>query len=247
MSEINNKKINKNILIGLIIFVVLVVLIIVGYEVIFPNTEYVESNTFLLTYELDGGVVENPREYCGDNTITLNNPTKKGYTFIGWTGTDLDGLTMNVTISAGSYGDRKYKTNWSPNQYTLTLNANGGNVNQTKLVSDYDSSYILPIPTRDYYTFAGWYNENTQYTDGTWIKAADITLSAKWTPISYSIVYNLNGGINSNQNPVSFDIETSTITLSEPTKYGYKFLGWYSDYKTIKNKLLKRHFNAILS
>lgn len=194
------------------------------------------TNTFSLTYELNGGTATNPKQYRGDDgSITLNNPVKNGYTFIGWTGTDLDGLTMNVTIPAGSYGDKKYQANWSTNQYTITLDANGGTVSQSTLVIDYNSSYTLPTPTRDYYTFAGWYNENTKYTDGMWIKASDITLQAEWNPIPYTITYNLNGGTNSEQNPTTYSAETK-IDLKNPTRNGYKFLGWYSD-SSYKNKV----------
>lgn len=183
-----------------------------------------------ITYNLDGGKATNISEYTFlDDDFTLNNPTRKGYTFIGWTGTDLNGLTMTVTILTGSHGNREFTANWQPNKYTFTLNANGGTVSSSSIFADYNASYTLPTPTRDYYTFEGWYDGTKKYADGTWREANNVTLTAKWTPISYTITYNLSGGTNSSQNAKNFTVESSRISLKDPTRKGYKFLGWYKD------------------
>ncbi len=68
-------------------------------------------------YILDGGEVNeytpNPTSYTIESDdIELNNPTREGYFFLGWTGTDLDGLTTYVTITKGNYGERTYTANW---------------------------------------------------------------------------------------------------------------------------------------
>ena len=47
--------------------------------------------------------------------FTLTNPTKDGYTFDGWTGTDLSEKTQTVTIPTGSIGNREYAANWTDN------------------------------------------------------------------------------------------------------------------------------------
>lgn len=114
-------------------------------------------------------------------------------------------------------------------QYTFTLNANGGTVSNSSISATYDSSYTLPVPTRDYYIFAGWYDGTMQYENGILDKAGDITLTAQWIPVSYTITYNLSNGTNSSQNPNDFTVESSKISLMNPTKTGYKFLGWYGD------------------
>ena len=188
------------------------------------------SDGYFITYQLDGGTVNSPSEYHKDGAaVTIAMPTKKGYTFVGWTGTDLSQPTMNVTIPTGSYGDKEYIANWQANEYTFTLNANGGEVNKTTISANYDSSYTLPTPTRDYYTFAGWYDGTKKYENGTWDKASNVTLTAKWTPVSYTITYNLSGGTNSSQNAKNFTVESSKISLKDPTRTGYKFLGWYKE------------------
>jgi len=55
----------------------------------------------------------NPTTYTIESdAITLNNPSKTGYTFAGWTGTGLDAATISVTIAQGSTGDRSYTATW---------------------------------------------------------------------------------------------------------------------------------------
>lgn len=55
----------------------------------------------------------NPTTYTIESAaITLNNPSKDGYTFVGWTGTGLGAATTSVTIATGNYGDRDYTATW---------------------------------------------------------------------------------------------------------------------------------------
>ena len=70
---------------------------------------------YKITYNLDGGKVaqNNPESYTSDTPdFTLTNPTKDGFYFKGWTGTDLKEPTQTVTIKKGSTGDRAYTANW---------------------------------------------------------------------------------------------------------------------------------------
>ena len=54
----------------------------------------------------------------------------------------------------------------------------------------------------------------------------DLTLYAGWM---YSITYILNGGTNDENNPDSYTSLTETITLSDASKKGHVFGGWYTD------------------
>ena len=79
--------------------------------------------TYTIDYEgLDGTTVSgNPDNYTIESdSITLVNPSKTGYTFKGWTGTDLASATMTVTIPAGSIGNRAYTATWEANDQTIT-------------------------------------------------------------------------------------------------------------------------------
>ncbi len=74
---------------------------------------------YTIDYDLGEGALEegteNPTKYTRIDTFTLNNPipNDETATFIGWSGTDLEDLTENVTISENSTGNRSYKANYT--------------------------------------------------------------------------------------------------------------------------------------
>ena len=75
--------------------------------------------SFTISYNLDGGTVAtpNPTTYTSASSdITLNNPTRAGWTFTGWTGTGLNGAQMTVTIAHGSTGHRHYTATWTADE-----------------------------------------------------------------------------------------------------------------------------------
>ena len=183
---------------------------------------------YTINYNLNGGTVSenNPIEYgIEDDSITLINPTRTGYTFIGWTGTDLDGLSMNVTIDAGSVGNRSYEANWQANTYTITLLPNGGTTSNSTITVTYDQPYTLPNAEWDGHTFSGWFDGNESVIDGTWTNTSDLELTAKWDIITYDITYDLNNGTNDSSNPFAYTIDDE-VTLAQPSKVGYTFIGW---------------------
>ena len=197
------------------------------------NTVEYNGDTFLrenypISYNLNGGTndPENPSFYYGDQDITLREPTKIGYTFTGWSGTDISGTSKTVTIPKGSTGAKTYTANWQANTYTLTLNANGGECDADQMIVSYDAAFALPIPHRAGYTFSGWFHDSNKITDGVWTGTEDMELVAEWEPIEYSISYSLDGGTNNADNPSSYNAEDSAITLKYPVKEGYNFLGW---------------------
>ena len=72
--------------------------------------------TYSIDYELNGGSVAtaNPTSYTIESdTFTLNNPTKEGYKFLGWSEDGKSGYTETVTIAKGTYGNKKYTANWA--------------------------------------------------------------------------------------------------------------------------------------
>ena len=117
-------------------------------------------NTYSITYDLNGGTASgNPTSYTVESaTITLNQPTKTGYTFTGWSGTDLTGEdNLTVTIPAGSTGDRSYTAHWSLNTYSITYDLDGGTAFGNPDSYTVESAAItLNEPTKAGYVFTGW-------------------------------------------------------------------------------------------
>ena len=120
------------------------------------------EDSYLIEYDLQGGnIINNPVSYSyGDDTIAINNPNKLGYDFVGWTGTDLDEPTTNLTIEKGELGDKLFFANWRAKTYTITLNASGGSFDEgvsNKINVTFDAVVgSLPAPTLAGYAFVGW-------------------------------------------------------------------------------------------
>lgn len=185
------------------------------------------AKAYTISYDLNGGKVNglNPIGYNpDDNSFTLINPTRTGYTFIGWTGTDLEEKTMTVTIVSGSYGNRSYTANWQANTYTVTYDANGGIASKTQDTATYDSEFVLATTERRGYTFLGWHVGNSKYENFDCYNLVNgLNLIAKWQINTYAIAYNLNGGTATNE--ATYTVEDA-LTISAPTKTGYTFIGW---------------------
>ena len=193
------------------------------------------AEVYTISYDLDGGEVspDNPAGYTIESDdFTLTQPTREGYSFAGWTGTDLTEASTDVTIPAGSTGNREYSAVWSAEVYTISYDLQGGEVspdNPAAYTIESDD-FTLTQPTKDGYSFAGWIG--TDLTEA----STDVTIpagstgnreySAVWSIDVYTISYDLDGGEVSPDNPAGYTIESSDFTLTQPTREGYSFAGW---------------------
>ena len=191
-----------------------------------------------IKYELDGGVlsITNPTEYTVETeTFTLNNPTKEGYIFKGWSTSLTSTSSYNATmkVEKGSTGDKEFRAVWQIITYNISYNLNGGTLTNVSNPTSYNittETFTLKNPTRKGYTFKGWTgsNGNTEQSSVSIAKGSmgNKSYTANWTPIKYSIKYELDGGVLSTTNPTEYTVETETFTLNNPTKEGYTFKGW---------------------
>ena len=197
-----------------------------------------------INYSLDGGINDsnNPDSYNVENIVEFNNPTKVGYTFVGWY---LDsGYNIKITSTKEYSKDLVLYAKFIPNEYKISFNTKDSYIEgQTfnDVMISYNSKFgdKLPIPKAEFgITFHYWYyldgddkvivNNNTIY-DFT----NDLVLYAYTEVTNYNIVYETNGGVNSDKNITNltaFDVaDGKTIELYNPTKAGYTFVGWYLD------------------
>ena len=199
-----------------------------------------EANAYTVTFDKNGG--EGTMDgmtftYGTAQNLSANAFTRAGYTFAGWArkagATEIefaDGASV-INLTAADGGKVTLYAVWRANTYTVTFDPNyeGGAESDKEVI--YDSVYgILPVPTRVGYTFDGWYLNDELVNAATQVTTADNhTLTAHWTAIEYTIVYNgLRGTKHSN--PTSYTIESNEIVLQAPTSVptGYTFDGWYN-------------------
>jgi uncharacterized repeat protein (TIGR02543 family) len=199
-----------------------------------------------ITYHLNGGSlpdgVENPGYYRStDAVITLPAPVRTGYTFDAWyINAPYTPENKAETIAQGSTGNKDFYAGWTTNTYRVAYNANGGEGTMGQSSHTYDLAQNLSANLFTWlgYAFNGW---NTQadgggasYTGGqsvtnlSSVNGGVVNLHARWSPVTYTITYDLDGGTNHADNPSSYTIESSAITLKDPVRSGYGFAGWYT-------------------
>ena len=209
---------------------------------------------YKITYKLNSGKnnSKNPSTYTyTTSTITLKNPTRKGYDFAGWY-SDSKYKKKVTKIKKGSTGNKTLYAKWTPHKYKITFNGNGSTSGKMSAMTGkkYGTSYTLTANAfkKKGYTFTGWntkkdgsgksYSNKEKIKNLTSKSGGSVTLYAQWKKTKYKITYKLNSGKNNSKNPSTYTYTTKTITLKKPTKAGYRFVGWYTDSK-YKNKVTK--------
>ena len=212
-----------------------------------------------VTYDANGGSVSPSSEtkYYSDVYGTLPTPTRKGYVFSGWYAENGNSeVTSSTKVSYSE--DHKIVAKWSSGEYKLSFETNGGNPVSNKAVNFEKSYGELPIPTKDGYTFKGWFtsaNGGTQVTSSTTVTTdSDHKLYAQWDANKYTIRFDGNGETSGAMAslPMVYD-ESKNLTANGFTKTGYTFTGWksddgktYADKQSVKNLAMTPDGNVVL-
>ncbi|MBO7302693.1 MAG: InlB B-repeat-containing protein, partial [Clostridia bacterium] len=141
-----------------------------------------EKEKYSIYYTLNGGTnyTSNPSDYTVEDSITLKAPTKTGYTFLGWTYAGQSTPVKEVKIEKGSTGNRRYTANWEAITSSLAFDLDGGTCDTFTMQVTYDQNMTLPTPTKEGYTFLGWYDGNTKVGSGICKLYENTILTAKW-------------------------------------------------------------------
>ncbi len=213
----------KRIITGLLCSVLLVVLLGCPQPV---KTDV----TYKVAFDSQGGSpTDTVSVKSGEKALRPVDPVKEGYSFAGWY-KETDGVNIwnfdTDTVSA----DITLYAKWSLDSYTVTFNTNGGS-EVAALTADHGAKITAPAaPVKTGYGFDGWYKEEALTSAWDFEKdtvTAAVTLYAKWKAGSFTISYELSGGINAEENPANYTIETADITLASPSRTGYTFGGWF--------------------
>ena len=197
--------------------------------------------TITISYYANGGSgapSDSSKYYGKDLTLSTVQPTRYGYTFLGW-GTSSTDTTADYQ-PGGTYSGNTSTTLhavWSKN-ITLSYNANSGSgvpSSQSATIYNATTSYTFTIsstkPTRTGYDFLGWSLSSTA-TSATYQPSSTITLTdadilyAVWKLKTFTITYNANGGVSAPSSQTKTYGVNLTLSNSQPTRSGYKFLGW---------------------
>ena len=198
-------------------------------------TAQTQIETYIIDYELNGGTLEagktNPATYTLETAaFRLEEPTRAGYTFAGWTGSNGTTPQTDVGIAQGSTGNLHFEANWTANGYKiLYTGVEGADVSTFPTKHVFGTDTAIPNPTKTGYGFAGWkVNGSAAARDltlsGT-AYTADITLEATWTANEFTITYSGVEGADVSTFPTKHVFGKDTA-IPNPTKTGYGFAGW---------------------
>lgn len=178
----------------------------------------------------DGTTISTARVRHGADAIPPTKPHHDGYTAKEWEG-DYSGVTEDRTVTLA----------YRANRYRIAFDANGGSGTMPNQHLEYGKKSNLSANAfaRTGYSFTGWRlgskDNGTKYSDRqevlnlTDIDDGVLTMYAQWTPHSYTIRYDANGGKGSiSDQRMTYD-KADKLKANAFTRNGYTWAGWRRD------------------
>lgn len=229
------------------------------------TTEDPNKKEYTVTFDYQDGTTRTVTERVGTALGTLPDASRAGYTFVGWFTEPAAGMQVtsyqdskDITFYAhwkvgedsgttkpdnpDKPGDDKPTKPTGPaeGQHTLTYNTQGGDLIDPVYVNSGTTIDNFPVPTREGYTFMGWYSAPTggKKLSGVVVKS-DVTIYAQWKQgtgdtVTFSVKVYGNGGKFADGKSVHTWSENSGA-VKDPVEVleglglkrtGYKFLGY---------------------
>ena len=191
----------------------------------------------------EAGTVTGAGEYPYNSYVDVSAIPNQGYEFIGWyyQGTLLSNtedykymmwdqdITLEARFKFSSFTMHIYSNSEEHGLVLLRSDYNRDYLPEYLAQIKYENEVTIAAYSKTDVRFLGWYDENNQLVTRNAVYSFvmpnhDYTLEAKWN--YFKINYNLNGGVNNENNPTSYSIDDDDIVLHEPARKGYTFIGW---------------------
>jgi len=225
-------------------------------------------NEYQLVADPNGGILKGSTApvdlgaliYGATNNNHAPVPTRDGYFFLGWYDSRTGG-NLIYDKNGAFVGDRTRYFNtsnlfigsedvtiyaqWKVEEYVVTFDANEGSCSVATKTIPFGQTYgALPTPTREGYSFCGWYYDTSVQILGNMTLRVNKnhTLVARWEIETYTVSFDWNFNYNrtvtdaaerlflktnyvSNSKKVAYNETYGTLPV--PSRKGYTFLGWY--------------------
>ena len=173
-------------------------------------------------------VVRNNGTYTAPSHEGLTRPDGNSDSYFYWLGSDGNSYIPGDAVSSDV---ETLTAKWEPLKYSVTLEPNGGVINNSITEYIYGEGVVLPSAsdmTKEGYTFGGWYlNSDFSGSPVTNIGATDRgdkIYYAKWNINQYTITFDTDGG--NDISSITQDYGSTVVKPLDPTKEGYTFTGW---------------------
>ena len=229
------------------------------YRIYLPNEYALIFESGVAGEAINFGTATKPEKLIFNQDLTIPNPIRSGYNFVGWTVTlTRGGKTVTEKINATADSDSctiSAKTpafaadkdtsitltaEWSAKIYNVTVDYNTPGVENGQALYPFDKGVKIPNPTRRGYTFGGWLVNGELVAAGEELILApfaytnDITLVAQWTANQYTVTLDGNGAdsdqLGTTSVTVTFDAAFALpSSFVFPKRTGYTFAGFSLD------------------
>ena len=165
-----------------------------------------------------GSSIPNQQVDYGTAITKPANPEKADHTFIGWY---CDGKEWNFDTPISA--DTTLVARWRSDYFTVRFETDGGSEVAVQKVKYNEKAAEPETPTKDHYTFEGWYYGGKSWSFATPI-TENITLTAKWEKVYVTVTFDCNGG--SAILPMTIHSGTTIISPTNTSRNDYTLAGW---------------------
>jgi Listeria/Bacterioides repeat len=194
-----------------------------------------KAKELIVSFDSCNGSAASSKNVIFDSAYgSLPTTERNGYKFVGWYTAKSGGTKITASTIVSITNDHTLYAHWKANTYKVTFDSDNGSAVSAITVTFGGKYGDLETPTKDGYTFKGWYTSKTggsQVTPQTVVKiAADHTLYARWQGDPITVKFSNNGGYGT--------VPDQTYIIGDPYGHlpagttasdgGYKFGGWYT-------------------
>ncbi|MCR4925056.1 MAG: InlB B-repeat-containing protein, partial [Clostridiales bacterium] len=185
------------------------------------TAEYTRDIYTVNFYNYDGSVLLKTEEhYYGESATAPSAPERVGFEFTGWSA-NFDNITSSIDVYAQYAG---------VSSFTVTFKDWDGTTISSEIVDKNASATAPANPTRTGYTFTGWDKAFNNVT-------ADLTVTAQYSINNYTVTFkDWDGTVLKTQNSVAYG--SGATAPAAPTRTGYTFDTWDTDFSNVSRNLI---------
>lgn len=184
------------------------------------KTSIIATEVFSVSFHTGYSATVPEQQVRDGYKVELPDIDRLGYTLDGWYCNN-EKWSFNTDVVKN---DMILTAVWNANEYNVSfVTGMDETINDMTIV--YDTSYTLPVLSRDGYTFNGWEYNGRLVTEDKWSIANDCELIASWSSNKYEVTLNANGGtVVSDKVFVEYGKAFSLPVATN--EYGV-FIGWF--------------------
>ena len=215
------------------------------------TAQYADASLATVIFVYAGGTLNDEHSKLitgteGSAIGTLPEPTRDGYTLTGWTPAIADNATFGAAGTVTVYTAEWDENEKTPFTVTFDIDATKGSTADTTTETVANGGFVTKVPTvtaKAGYRFVGWMDQDNKLFYEAGLLLYPITKNTTFTaqfeevtanPGTATVIFDANGGkIGNNSVLTKVGVPGTVVGVpTEPTRDGYRFLGWSDGFNT---------------